>query len=169
MCGSKYEREVSTISFDEVYREQAKLVFSYLYAKCNDYHLAEDLTQETFLRAYKHRKEFSEKNRLSSWLCEIAKNIYVDYIRKRVPQPVEEDELAQLPTPESELDLSYQHVIKLAHKLEDPYKEVFMLHYNLDLSYKEIGEIFDKSEGWVRLIFYRAKARLKQLLEEEQE
>jgi RNA polymerase sigma-70 factor (ECF subfamily) len=55
-------------------------------------------------------------------------------------------------------------ILKAIHMLEEPYKEVINLRTYSELSFKEIGEIFDKSENWARVSFYRGKTKLKELL-----
>ncbi len=159
-------KEVIPIKFDDVYKEQAKLVFSYLYTLCGNYHTAEDLTQETFLKAYTHRKDFDESKKLSTWLCEIAKNLYIDYCRVKKNQEIPNDDLPINHTSENdESEIAHNELLKLIHQLDDPYKEVFLLKHSMGYSYTEISDIFGQTEGWVRLIYYRARIRLREMIE----
>ena len=54
---------------------------------------------------------------------------------------------------------------KILHKLEEPYKEVFSLRTFGELSFKQIGELFEKTESWARVTYYRAKVKIKEELE----
>ena len=56
---------------------------------------------------------------------------------------------------------------KLLHKLEEPYKEVFHLRTFGELSFKEIGEVFGKTESWSRVTYYRAKMKIIENLNKE--
>ena len=57
-------------------------------------------------------------------------------------------------------------IYKVLHCLEEPYKEVFTLRTLGDLSFREIGEIFDRKEGWARVTYHRAKLKLQELMKE---
>ena len=157
--------------FDEIYRENARVVMKFLLSMTNDYHLAEELTQETFYRAYKNLKGFKGTCKLNVWLCQIAKNLYLDTVKSSRWQKETEltdnqvDERQSL-RPIEEKD-SVAQIYRMIHRLEEPYKEVFLLRYNGDLSLKEIGDLFQKSENWARVTYYRAKEKLKKYLEGE--
>ena len=157
-------REVIAIKFEKIYSEQAKMVFSYLLSLCGNYHVAEDLTQETFLRAYQHRNSYDESRKLSTWLCEIAKNLYIDYTRTKINQEIPDDSLTTEPDVNIEQEVLGKELIKMIHSLKEPYKEVFLLKYSMGLSYSEIGEIFGQKEGWARLVYYRARVTLREML-----
>ena len=60
---------------DELYKENAKIVFHYLYSMCKDEQLTEGLVQETFLQAYKSLERFNGSCKISTWLCQIAKHL----------------------------------------------------------------------------------------------
>ena len=67
---------------EKIYREYYDTVFKYLFCLTHDKELSEDLVQETFVRMIKNIDKFEGKSKLSSWLCEIAKNLWIDYLRK---------------------------------------------------------------------------------------
>ncbi|MBQ9120291.1 MAG: sigma-70 family RNA polymerase sigma factor [Lachnospiraceae bacterium] len=158
--------------FERIYQENAKVVMKFLLSLTSDYHLAEELTQETFYRAYRNIKGFQGTCKLNVWLCQIAKNLYLDTVKSSRWQRETEltdnhaDTGQQLRTVE-EKD-SVAQIYRMIHQLEEPYKEVFLLRYNGDLSLKEIGALFQKSENWARVTYYRAKEKLKKSLEEGQ-
>ena len=69
--------------FDEIYKENARIVMKFLLSMTSDYHLAEELTQETFYRAYKNLNSFKGTCKLNVWLCQIAKNLWYKELEKR--------------------------------------------------------------------------------------
>ena len=68
---------------EQLYQENAKIVYHYLLSLCHDSPLAEDLTQETFLRAYQSLERYDGNCKISTWLCQIAKHLYYQYLSKR--------------------------------------------------------------------------------------
>lgn len=146
---------------DELYKENAKIVFHYLYSICKDEQLTEDLVQETFLQAYKSLERFNGSCKISTWLCQIAKHLLYQYWNKHGKQeliPIDD----KLPT-ENNMEQQILNRIELVdvlrdlHNLLEQMREVMYLRALGDLSYKEIGEIMGKSENWARVTFYRAK------------
>lgn len=146
---------------DELYKENAKIVFHYLYSICKDEQLTEDLVQETFLQAYKSLERFNGNCKISTWLCQIAKHLLYQYWNKHGKQeliPIDD----KLPT-ENNMEQQILNRIELVdvlrdlHNLPEQMREVMYLRALGDLSYKEIGEIMGKSENWARVTFYRAK------------
>ncbi len=157
----------------EIYRLYAKYIYRYLYSLSSSEQLAEELTAETFYRAVKNISSYKSEYGMSVWLKSIAKNLYLDYLRKKERQNVSLDGL-DLPDgadfvvmPENrEQALS---VCKALHTLDEPYKEVFSLRIFGELSYKEIGELFGRSDGWARTIFFRAKEKIINKLNEKED
>lgn len=69
--------------FEEFYRQNFKTVYGFLIKLCKNSDLAEELTAETFLKAFEHYKSYNKKYKPSTWLCAIAKNEYLKYLRKQ--------------------------------------------------------------------------------------
>ena len=67
---------------EQLYKENAKIVYHYLWSLCHDPDLSEDLTQETFLRAYQSLERYDNSCKLSTWLCQIAKHLYYQWLAK---------------------------------------------------------------------------------------
>lgn len=152
-------------AFDEVYNLYANQVYKYLLCLTGDRNLAEELTQETFFKAYKNIHKFKGKCKMSVWLCQIAKNTYYTYYKKeklRKSKLLDESILSGI---DLQADFIRSDEIitlhRILHSLEEPYKEVFTLRVFGELSYKQISEIFGKSESWSRVTFYRAKEKIK--------
>lgn len=151
-----------------MYTSQFQDVFRFLLSLTKDASLAEELTQETFFRAMKGLGGFQNKSKVSTWLCQIAKNTYYSHCRKNRRIPYEEYE--QVNMEDGLTSLLHQENIHALHRalhyLPEPYKEVFALRVFAELSYNQIAVLFEKSENWARVTFYRAKARLKQRVED---
>ena len=151
---------------DAVYRQHAQTVYKFLLSQCHDPHLAEELTQETFYQAVRSIDRFDGRCRVSVWLCQIAKHLWYQHLRKsgRETELPEESQLPLIPSAEEEtvrrsgqLDL-----LRQIHALPEPGREVVYLRAFGGLSFREIGDVLGKTETWARVTFYRGKERLKQ-------
>ncbi len=150
---------------EQLYQENAKIVYHYLLSLCRSPSLAEDLTQETFLRAYQSLERYDGSCRLSTWLCQIGKHVYYQYLaknRREVPsEPTEQPAPLKTQPEETVLQkLELMDVLKEMQKLPAQMREVIYLRICADLSFREIGEILGRSENWARVNFYRGKERL---------
>ena len=150
---------------EQLYQENAKIVYHYLWSLCHDKTLAEDLTQETFLRAYQSLERYDKSCKLSTWLCQIAKHLYYQWLAKHkreIPAELPKQQECQNPRPEetaiSRLELL--DIFKEMQRLPSQMREVLYLRISADLSFREIGEILGRSENWARVNFYRGKERL---------
>lgn len=165
---------MKSMDFNDIYKEHAEMIYRFLLRLCSDEHLAEDLMQDTFLKAIEKIDTFDMRCKLSSWLCQIAKNTYFDYLRKKKNQTdVElcEESIQNVEmSPEDRLMSAEAtgEIHRMIHKLEDAYKEVFLLRFYANLSFKEIGNVFGKSEVWGRVTYLRGKEMLLQMLKERE-
>ena len=142
------------------------MVFKYLMALTGNADLSEELTQETFFRAVKYAGRFDGKVKVTTWLCAIAKNAYFTYLKKERRNSGQSIEDMEIPVKEDVLDReNFREIYKAVHRLDEPYREIVLLRIHTDMSFAEIGEIFDRSENWARVTFYRGKEKLKKLLE----
>lgn len=131
--------------------------------------IAEEITQETFFKALKNIDKFDGKCKLYVWLCQIAKNTFFTYKKKEKYHEnlTETEDILVDSTIEQSL-LSKESVFKIhkeLHSLGEPYKEVFMLRVFGDLSFSQIGCLFEKTESWARVTYHRAKMKLKEKIE----
>ncbi|MCI9676831.1 MAG: sigma-70 family RNA polymerase sigma factor [Lachnospiraceae bacterium] len=155
---------------EEIYQENVNLVYRFLLKNCRDPQLAEELTQETFLRAMDSIERYDYSCKIGVWLCQIAKHIYLQYLAKRGKEmPSGDIPLEWMPGEntegkgiEDQLIKKYEllDVLKDMQNLPEQMREVIYLRTMADLSFKEIGEILGKSENWARVTFYRGKERL---------
>jgi len=150
---------------EELYNTYFHDVYCFLISLNGNEDLSQDLTQETFFKAMKSIDSFRGDCSVRSWLCQIAKNLYITQYRKNTKTDTG-TELETLPDDctslEDRLEDKQQavQIHKILHKIEEPYKEVFSLRIFGELSFKQIAEIFDKTESWARVTFYRAKVKI---------
>ena len=150
--------------FEKLFIENREFVFKYLIKMTRDISLSEELTQETFFRAYMNYASLRNKEKISVWLCQIAKNTYFAWYNEQKKK----DSLDDLEVASSDVSIEDAFVqnelskkaLHCLHELEEPYKEVFMLSVFGGFSLKDISSIFGKSESWARVTFYRAKQKL---------
>lgn len=151
--------------FQSIYEEHGRAVYRFLLALTGEPQQAEELLQETFCQALIHINRFEGRCSLYTWLCQIGKNAWLRECRRRerfADEPVEELPLAAPNTPESDyLQKETLRAIRRAvHDLDEPYKEVFVLHVFGGLKLKEIAAALGKSESWARVTYHRAKQRI---------
>ena len=156
--------------FDEIYREYFDPVYRYVLSLSQDPGLAEEITQETFFKALRSLNRFRGDSSVKSWLCAIAKNIWISQQRRKKAQPLEDAE--SLPDPSAGPEEAIlrrdesMRVHRLLHLLEEPYREVFTLRTLGQLSFKDIGALFGKSDNWACVVYHRARAKIKEGMEE---
>lgn len=159
-------------SFDQVYEEYFEQVYRYILSISQNQNLAEEITQETFYKALRSLDKFRGESSLKSWLCAIAKNIWISGQRKKKVEPIEEvDTIADTSIdPEESIMLQDQsmHIHRLLHEIDEPYREVFTLRTLGQLSFGDIGDIFGKSANWACVVYHRARAKIKEKMEESQ-
>lgn len=155
---------------DSVYQEYANLVYRFLYSYTHDSGWAEELMQETFLRAVGSITRYDGSCQLSVWLCQIAKHVLYQELRQKRRLEIAEltDYLPDNSAPEGESDVIRQEnkveLYRAVHHLPEPEREVVLYRISGELSFREIGAILGKSENWSRTVFYRAKQKIKKEL-----
>ena len=146
---------------DEIFQQNAKIVYHFLYSMCSDENLAEDLTQETFLKAIESIQRFDGSCKISTWLCQIAKHLLYQYwTRHKKYSFVELDEslVAGSDTEQQAMNrIELFDIWDKVQSLPELMKQVVELRILSDFSFKEIGRMLGKSENLARVTFYRAK------------
>ena len=151
---------------EKVYQEYAQSVYGFLLLRTHDSQLTEELTHETFYQSLRSVEKFDGSCKVSTWLCAIAKNVLLKYWQKnKVPVVALDDEQIILAEDASveEIFLAEENKVELMakiHQLPQEMKEVIYLRLAADLSFKQIGEIMNKTEIWARVTFYRGKEKL---------
>ena len=153
---------------EEIYRAHARTVYKFLLSQCHDDALAEELTQETFYQAVRSSDRFDGGCKVSTWLCQIAKHLWYQHLRhqkRESPLPEDGGEGLVPPAPSAETEVLAQtgrmELLRRVHGLPEPYREVVYLRAFGGLSFREIGDVLDKTETWARVTFYRCKEHLK--------
>lgn len=154
------------MDFEEIYRRYFGDVYRYLLRLSGSETAAEDITSETFLRAMQALPRFRGDCDVRVWLCRIARNTYFSTRRDPDNQPMEEpgeERAGSVPSPEEETlrREEGQRLRQLLHDLEEPYREVFLWRHYGDLSFREIGQLFGKSENWACVTYHRARGKLR--------
>ncbi len=138
--------------------------------------MAEEITCDTFFKALRSLDNFKGNCQVRVWLCQIAKNTYFSYCEHQKRKKIEsldtekyDDVPSGEPSPEAlmthkeEMDTIYRRL----HSLEEPYREVFMWRVYGELSFRQIGEIFGKSENWACVTYHRAKRKITEESEDK--
>lgn len=171
MQRKKTERGIS----EAVLCAEYEAVYRYVYSLCRNPADAQEITQETFLRAMKTAGSFQGNSSLYTWLCAIGKNLWFERYRKQGRELLGEEEIwehtgkrnstsAEQQVVEQELLMEIHHVL---HRMKEPYKEVFSLRIFGQLSFREIGELFEKTESWARVTYHRAKRIMTETLRKD--
>ena len=162
-------------AFTELYKAHLRDVYSYSYYRVGNHHDAEDLTEQTFLQAYRHfeRAQREAKGRpLRPWLIRIAHNLAANYYRDRSRRPQTQlDDAAPIsalhPTEEVvEGRAEVQEVLAGVANLPDDRREALIMRFALDMDNREIARALGRSEGATKVLIHRAIKQLEQKLGE---
>ncbi len=152
------------------------LIFTICYKFTNNYFDAEDLTQETFLSAYRNLSKFDGQH-LKAWLCQIAKNKCLDYKKRAEARSVPTEDsffltLEANPQTDSPERICMEQAVKeqlleACNSLAPPYDEVARAYFYEERSVEELSLTLDRNDKTLRTQIYRAKGMLRKLLDEE--
>lgn len=159
--------------FEKLYDAYFNDVYRYILRLSGSEHTAEEITSETFSRAMQSVDRFRGDCDIRVWLCQIAKNCYYTYIKKHTKQEsLDDDIFLFLPDPS---DGAEEQVIKqdearrtkeILHTIPEPYKEVVMWRVFAEMSFRQIGQIFGKTENWACVTYHRGRLIIRERLEE---
>ena len=154
--------------FESVYHLYFRDVYRYALSLCRNEAMAEEITQETFYKALSKLKHFDGKCKVSVWLCQIAKNTYLSMCRRR--KFVDYDADINLLADEHSMEEQYYTkqtalaIQKALDALEEPYRDVFSVRVFGEMSFKQIANLFGRTETWARVTYHRAKLRIREAL-----
>ena len=151
---------------EKIYKEYFEIVNKYLFCLTHNNDIAEELTQETFYKAVRNIDKYKGNCKISVWLCQIAKNLWYDECRKnkKIVEIKEEEMLISQSIEEKVISNDEKMTLyKKMQKLDSKTREVMYLRLTGELSFKEIGNILNKTENWARVTFYRGKNQLKEV------
>ena len=160
------------MEFEELYTTYFSDVYRYIRRLSGSEQIAEEITAETFFKALRSIDSFCGNCDMRVWLCQIAKNCYLSYLKKsgRIAH-IEDAELLNMSDPGEAIEeqlirrTEAERIQNALHDIPAPYKEVFMWRVFAELSFKQIGQIFNKSENWACVTYHRARNKIKEGLE----
>ena len=152
--------------FERIYNDYFRDVYLYIKSLSKDEQVAQDITSETFMKAIQSVDKFNCSCDIRVLLCQIAKNSYFSYLRKNnkvvlVDQISEKENGFDIEQRMESKETSMK-IHQVIHALDEPYKEVFSLRTFGELSFKEIGLLFQKSENWDCVTYHRARKKIKE-------
>lgn len=162
-------------AFGLIFEQHHRFIYKFIYAMLGDHALAEELTQETFLGAYKNLHSLREESALKTWLCSIAKNTVYKSFRSRKKEGTQSDEevetldLVDYKTPAPDDNLVNKELNSLIGaalaKLDEDKRAVFILKEIQQLSYNEISEITGDAIPKLKTDLFRAKIKMRTMLQ----
>jgi RNA polymerase sigma factor (sigma-70 family) len=162
-------RRLKAQVIEEIYEMYSRKVFLFLLSKTNNVDIAEELTQETFFQAVQCIDRFKGNSSILTWLCGIAKNVWLKDLRKRQETLSIDDDIPEITdTQKMNVQWEQKEILQLIHDMNEPVREVMYLRLISNLSFAEIGEIIGKTENWTRVTFFRGKQKIvKEMLKDE--
>jgi RNA polymerase sigma-70 factor (ECF subfamily) len=163
--------------FSELYRTHLRDVYSYAYYRVGNHHDAEDLTEQTFLQAYRHFERALRESRgrpLRPWLIRIAHNLAANLYRDRSRRPSSPlEDTAALPAVHATEDLAegrdeLSRVLAAVGELPEDRREALIMRFALDMDNREIARALDRSDGATKVLIHRAIKQLETLVGDEQ-
>jgi RNA polymerase sigma-70 factor (ECF subfamily) len=163
-------------AFESIVRTYQRRVYAVTLRMTRQHHVADDITQETFVRAYTQLHRFEIGRPLAPWLTRIAVNLSINYLTGRVKreQPLEDDtpvdrlKTADEKSPDplnSLLSSEFAHALARAvEKLPPEQKAVFILRVHEEMRYEEIADSLGISSGTVMSRLHRARSKLKEMM-----
>jgi RNA polymerase sigma-70 factor (ECF subfamily) len=156
--------------FSDLYRAHLRDVYSYAYYRVGNHHDAEDLTEQTFLQAYRHferAQRESDGRPLRPWLIRIAHNLALNFYRDRSRRPesaLEQAELISAPhdteqVVEGRAELT--EVLRNLQKLPDDRREALIMRFALGMSNREIARALGRTDGATKVLIHRAIKQLE--------
>ena len=163
--------------FSELYRSHLRDVYSYSYYRVGNHHDAEDLTEQTFLQAYRHferAQRESEGRPLRPWLIRIAHNLAANYYRDRSRRPQTAiDDAGVLSAPHDTEAVvegrdELQRIIQGIDELPEDRREALIMRFALGMDNREIARALGRSDGATKVLLHRATRQLEEIVRERE-
>ena len=152
--------------FTELYRAHLRDVYSYAYYRCGNHHDAEDLTEQTFLQAYRHferAQRESEGRPMRPWLIRIAHNLAANYYRDRSRRPQTQlEDAAVISDPHETADL-----VEGREELQGDRREAVIMRFALGMDNREIARALGRTDGATKVLIHRAIRQLEEIVNKE--
>lgn len=169
---------------EEIYTQHFYTVYHYL--RCltgGNEMLAEELCQETFFQAVKSIHRYREECSVSTWLCQIARHVWLHHLKRKQrrqetsleaalendPQLLLNQNLVSGTNLEKEVlnRLHTREALNAIQLLDHTTREVLLLRLTGELSFREIADIMGQTENWARVTFFRGRKKIKEVLEHD--
>lgn len=155
--------------FEQLYHELKNTIYNYLYYVVKDEQLAQDLSQETFLKIYLNLSRFRGESSIKTWSLVIARNVFLNHIRKKKPSLIEEKFIDlnvnnndNIPEDMIIKKENSELIKRVLFSLKEDDRTILILRDHENLSYSEIGQIMDLSEVVVKSRIFRARSKYKE-------
>jgi len=162
------------LSFDEIIDRYKDAIFRMVYMHIGDFHKAEDITQEIFIKIFKNLSKFRGDSSIFTWIYKITINTISTYAKRSrtMADMLSVDYMEDLPDDDWDEEkliegLQNSSVISLIQRLPDKYKEVLILYYYQDLKVEDICSIINEPQGTIKSKLHRGRNMLKDMLLKE--
>ncbi len=162
------------MSFDEIIDRYKDAIFRMVYMHIGDFHKAEDITQEIFIKIFKNLSKFRGDSSIFTWIYKITINTISTYAKRSrtIADMLSVDYMEDLPDDDWDEEkliegLQNSSVISLIQRLRDKYKEVLILYYYQDLKVEDICSIINEPQGTIKSKLHRGRNMLKDMLLKE--
>lgn len=157
---------------EKIYNNNFSAIYKYLICLTKDENLAEELAQETFYKAIENINRFRGECKITTWLCQIAKNVWINDIKKKNKIKMTEmsDEIEDYTFNLEEDYIKKEEKIilyKKILKLDKEWINIFYLRLYGNMTFDEISDVIGKSSTWIRVNYYRIKQKMKEEDENE--
>ncbi|MEO3947107.1 sigma-70 family RNA polymerase sigma factor [Gorillibacterium sp. CAU 1737] len=170
-----HAQEMDSVTFDRLMKEYGQEVWNYAYFMTRDYHAADDISQEVFLRVYRNFSGFRGESSVRTWLLRITRNMSLNYRKTAFVRRVflRSDMSTDKRNRSAEEDVLDQDVCneiwKIILGLPAPFREVLLLEIQFHYSTKETADLIGVSEGTVKSRLSRARQKVTAALKKAQE
>ena len=159
------------MDFEKIYNIYFKDVYKFLLSLTKNKEIAQDITSETFLKIINNEDKLENVENTKSYIISIAKNTYINYYNRNkkiiITEDIEDFIDAYESFEEKIINVDQEkNLYKAIEKLEEPYKSITKLRLE-EMSFKKIGQIYNKTDNRACVCFYRAKEKLKVIMEED--
>jgi RNA polymerase sigma-70 factor (ECF subfamily) len=163
--------------FSDLYRAHLRDVYSYAYYRIGNHHDAEDLTEQTFLQAYRHFERAQRESNgrpLRPWLIRIAHNLAANYYRDRARKPTAAlEDAGPISTPHDTEQVvegrdELQRILEGVQQLPDDRREALIMRFALGMDNREIARALGRSDGATKVLIHRAIRQLEGIIKPEE-
>lgn len=169
---NSYLKTQASMCFSLLYNRYASKIFSKCLAILKDEMLAEDATQEIFMKIFLNLSRFEEKAKFSTWIYSITYNYCIDYLRRKQKGDIFSEDIEKAADVHEDIpdevlvEMEAKQLKRVLDRMPVGDKTILLMKYQDDLSIKEIAEALNKTESAVKMKLKRAKEKAQQLKEE---